>query len=87
MDLSSFLTVETIKKINEWEEQFNVKVILGTPSKSRIGVFIPKLHTNHIIKMGFFGGGTGYMQTCNVIGIITVPTIHMLHICSKKFHK
>jgi len=51
MDLSSFLTSETIKKINSWEEEFNVKVIVCSPSKSRLGVFIPKRHGSHLLKI------------------------------------
>ena len=51
MDLSSFLTHETIKKINSWEEKFNVKVIVCSPSKSRLGVFIPKRHDYHVIRI------------------------------------
>ena len=51
MDLSSFLTSETIKKINSWEEEFNVKVIVCSPSKSRLGVFIPKRHGYHLLKI------------------------------------
>ena len=51
MDLSSFLTHETIKKINSWEEKFNVKVILSSPSKSRMGVFIPKRHGYHVVRI------------------------------------
>ena len=51
MDLSSFLTHETIKKINSWEEEFNVKVIVCSPSKSRLGVFIPKRHDYHVVRI------------------------------------
>ena len=51
MDLSSFLTDSTIKKINSWEEQFNVKVIITKPSQSRLGVFIPKRFENHVIRI------------------------------------
>ena len=51
MDLSSFLTHETIKKINSWEEKFNVKVIVCSPSKSRMGVFIPKRHDYHVVRI------------------------------------
>ena len=51
MDLASFLTSETIKKINSWEEKFNVKIIVCSPSKSRLGVFIPKSHDNHVIRI------------------------------------
>ena len=51
MNLSSFLTHETIKKINFWEEKFNVKVIVISPSKSRMGVFIPKRHDYHVIRI------------------------------------
>ena len=51
MDLSSFVTHKTIKKINSWEERFNVKVILSSPSKSRMGVFIPKRHDYHVIRI------------------------------------
>ena len=51
MDLSFFLTDKTIKKINSWEEEFNVKVIVCSPSKSRLGVFIPKRHGSHLLKI------------------------------------
>ena len=51
MDLSSFLTSETIKKINSWEEKFDVKIIVCSPSKSRLGVFIPKRHDYHVIRI------------------------------------
>ena len=51
MDLSSFLTHKTIKKINSWEEKFNVKVIVCSPSKSRLGVFIPKRHDYHVVRI------------------------------------
>ena len=51
MNLSSFLTHETIKKINSWEEKFNVKVILISPSKSRMGVFIPKRDGYHLVRI------------------------------------
>lgn len=51
MDLSSFLTHSTIKKINSWEKKFNVKVVVSSPSKSRMGVFIPKRHGYHIIRI------------------------------------
>ena len=51
MDLSYFLTHKTIKKINFWEEKFNVKVIVISPSKSRMGVFIPKRHDYHLIRI------------------------------------
>jgi SprT protein len=51
VDLSSFLTDSTIKKINSWEEQFNVKVIITKPSQSRLGVFIPKRFENHVIRI------------------------------------
>ena len=51
MDLSSFLTSETIKKIHSWEEKFNVKIIVCSPSKSRLGVFIPKRDDNHVIRI------------------------------------
>jgi hypothetical protein len=51
VDLSSFLKHSTIKKINSWEEKFNVKVIVISPSKSRMGVFIPKRHGSHIVRI------------------------------------
>ena len=51
MNLSSFLTHETIKKINSWEKKFNVKVIVCSPSKSRLGVFIPKRHDYHVVRI------------------------------------
>ena len=51
MDLSYFLTHLTVKKINSWEEKFNVKVIVNSPSKSRMGVFIPKRHGYHIVRI------------------------------------
>ena len=51
MDLSYFLTHKTIKKINFWEEKFNVKVSVISPSKSRMGVFIPKRHDYHLIRI------------------------------------
>jgi len=51
VDLSSFLTSETIKKINSWEEKFNIKIIVCSPSKSRLGVFIPKRHDNHVVRI------------------------------------
>ena len=51
MNLSSFLTNETIKRINSWEDKLNVKVIVCSPSKSRMGVFIPKRHGSHIIRI------------------------------------
>ena len=51
MYLHSFLTHETIKKINFWEEKFNVKVSVISPSKSRMGVFIPKRHGYHVIRI------------------------------------
>ena len=51
MDLSYFLTHLTVKKINSWEEKFNVKVIVSSPSKSRMGVFIPKRHGYHIVRI------------------------------------
>jgi len=51
VNLSSFLTHETIKKINSWEEKFNVKVIVSSPSKSRMGVFIPKRNGFHIVRI------------------------------------
>ena len=51
MDLSSFLTDETIKKINSWEAKFNVKVIVSSPSKSRLGVFIPKRYGSHLVRI------------------------------------
>ncbi|MDC0201999.1 SprT-like domain-containing protein [Flavobacteriales bacterium] len=51
MDLSCFLTHLTVKKINSWEEKFNVKVIVSSPSKSRMGVFIPKRHGYHIVRI------------------------------------
>jgi len=51
VDLSYFLTHLTVKKINSWEEKFNVKVIVSSPSKSRMGVFIPKRHGYHIVRI------------------------------------
>jgi len=51
LDLSSFLTHSTIKKINSWEEKLNVKVIVTSPSKSRMGVFIPKRNGFHIVRI------------------------------------
>ena len=47
--LSHFLNKETELKICNWEKEFNVKVIVTNPSKSRLGVFIPKrLSENNI---------------------------------------
>ena len=47
--LSHFLNKETELKISNWEKEFNVKVIVTNPSKSRLGVFIPKrLSENNI---------------------------------------
>ena len=47
--LSNFLNKETQLKISNWEKEFNVKVIVTNPSKSRLGVFIPKrLSENNI---------------------------------------
>ena len=51
MDLSSFLTHKTIKKVNSWEEESNVKIIVCSPSKSRFGVFIPKRHDCHVVRI------------------------------------
>ena len=50
-DISFFLTPSTIKKINSWEEIFNVKVIITSAKSTRLGVFIPKRNGFHIIRI------------------------------------
>ena len=51
MNLSSFLELKTVKKVRSWQKRFNVEIILTNPSKSRLGVFIPKRHDNHVIRI------------------------------------
>lgn len=49
--LSHFLNKETELKICNWEKEFNVKVIVTNPSKSRLGVFIPKRFSENNIRI------------------------------------
>jgi hypothetical protein len=49
--LSNFLNKETQLKISNWEKEFNVKVIVTNPSKSRLGVFIPKRFSENNIRI------------------------------------
>ena len=49
--LSHFLNKETELKISNWEKEFNVKVIVTNPSKSRLGVFIPKRFSENNIRI------------------------------------
>lgn len=51
MNLSSFLDLKTIEKVRSWEKKFHVEVILTNPSKSRLGVFIPKRHDEHVVRI------------------------------------
>tara|TARA_B100000700_G_scaffold307876_1_gene384861 strand:+ start:203 stop:790 length:588 start_codon:yes stop_codon:yes gene_type:complete len=51
LDISSFLTPSAIKKINSWQKSFNVKVIITSPKKTRLGVFIQKRNGCHVIKI------------------------------------
>ena len=51
MNLSSFLELKTVKKVRSWQKRFNVEIILTNPSKSRLGVFIPKIHDEHVIRI------------------------------------
>tara|TARA_B100000700_G_scaffold311037_1_gene392350 strand:+ start:229 stop:816 length:588 start_codon:yes stop_codon:yes gene_type:complete len=51
LDISFFLTPSTIKKITSWEKSFNVKVIITSPKKTRLGVFIPKRNGCHVIRI------------------------------------
>lgn len=51
MNLSFFLERKTVKKVRSWEKKFNVEIILTNPSKSRLGVFIPKRHDNHVVRI------------------------------------
>ena len=49
--LSHFLNKETELKISNWEKEFNVKVIVTNPSKSRLGVFISKRFSENNIRI------------------------------------
>ena len=49
--LSHFLNKETELKICNWEKEFNVKVIVTNPSKSRLGVFISKRFSENNIRI------------------------------------
>ena len=49
--LSNFLNKETQLKISNWEKEFNVKVIVTNPSKSRLGVFISKRFSENNIRI------------------------------------
>ena len=49
--LSNFLNKETQLKISNWEKEFNVKVIVVNPSKSRLGVFISKRFSENNIRI------------------------------------
>ena len=51
MNLSDFICKKTEKKIIDWQQLFNVKVIIIEPSKSRLGVFIPKRNIPHLIRI------------------------------------
>ena len=51
MNLYSFLELKTVKKVRSWEKKFSVEIILTNPSKSRLGVFIPKRHDKHVIRI------------------------------------
>ena len=51
MSLSSFISKKTESIVLGWETEFNVKVIVTTPSQSRLGVFIPKRFGNHVIRI------------------------------------
>ena len=49
--LSNFLDKETQEKVTDWEKEFNVKVSVSSPSKSRLGVFIPNRSTENKIRI------------------------------------
>ena len=51
MSLSSFISKKTESTVLGWETEFNVKVIVTSPSQSRLGVFIPKRFGNHVIRI------------------------------------
>ncbi len=51
MSLSSFISKKTESIVLGWETEFNVKVIVTSPSQSRLGVFIPKRFENHVIRI------------------------------------
>ena len=49
--LFPYLNSKAERKILSWEKEFNVKILVGTPSKSRLGVFIPKQFGQHLVKI------------------------------------
>ena len=51
MRFPSKIDKKIVVKILDWESDFNVKVIISKPSKSRLGVFIPKRFSNHLIRI------------------------------------
>ena len=51
MSLSSFISKQTESTVLGWETEFNVKVIVTSPSQSRLGVFIPKRFGKHVIRI------------------------------------
>ena len=51
MRFPSKIDKKIVVKILDWESDFNVKVIISKPTKSRLGVFIPKSFSNHLIRI------------------------------------
>ena len=48
---SNYLNKDAEKQILKWEKDFNVNVEITNPSKSRLGVFIPKSKGRNLIKI------------------------------------
>ena len=48
---SNYLNKDAEKQILKWEKDFNVNVKITNPSKSRLGVFIPKYRGRNLIKI------------------------------------
>ena len=48
---SNYLNKDAEKQILKWEKDFNVNVEISNPSKTRLGVFIPKHKGKNLIKI------------------------------------
>ena len=48
---SKYLNSKAEKQILKWEKDFHVKIEISKPSKTRLGVFIPKQNGENIIRI------------------------------------
>ena len=47
-DFAEYIDSKSLDIIKNWEKEFNVRIIVVTPSKTRMGVFIPKRDSKNL---------------------------------------